>query len=265
MGWPLDLDNPINDGLIGYWLFKEGSGKTALDLSGNGFTGAVGGNMSWVIGKHDSALNFPGGASDYITLPDLPASVGKDVTLISWIFSTSNTIRTIFAYGASGVQNGWWRFDYNASADPMKFTFDIKLDDGTNEQHESTILKSAVQGAWHQAGFTRRSDGFVDIFFDGISLGSTTLTAGLADDSSVIDIIGNKGGGAGALFLGQIDHVILYDRFFVPSEYAKLYWFPSWGFMNPDEIPVLDQYYTVEVGGAAGIMTTNTGFWGPTF
>jgi hypothetical protein len=57
---------------------------------------------------------------------------------------------------------------------------------------------------------------------------------------------------------------MIYNHALSASKRALLYQFPFYGFMNPDEIPVLDQYYTVGVG-AAGIMTTNSGFWGPTF
>ena len=40
LGTPLDLNNPINRGLVGFWLFNEAGGMKAYDLSGKGNHGA---------------------------------------------------------------------------------------------------------------------------------------------------------------------------------------------------------------------------------
>ena len=62
-------------GLVGYWRFDEGSGTTTADSSGNGDTGTLSGEVSWVAGKiGPSALDFHGtGVADsHVAVPDTP-------------------------------------------------------------------------------------------------------------------------------------------------------------------------------------------------
>lgn len=40
--------DPKSQGLIGYWKFNEGTGKTATDLSGNGFNAVANANVTWL-------------------------------------------------------------------------------------------------------------------------------------------------------------------------------------------------------------------------
>ena len=41
LGIQIDWSNPITKGLVGCWLFNEGSGDKVYDLSGNGNTGTL--------------------------------------------------------------------------------------------------------------------------------------------------------------------------------------------------------------------------------
>ena len=58
----------IDSGLVGYWRFDENSGVSALDSSGNSYTGIVSGAI-WVNGKYNSALQFNGVAIKKVTIP----------------------------------------------------------------------------------------------------------------------------------------------------------------------------------------------------
>ena len=59
MGWPIDWDNPLSKGLVGFWLFNEGSGSRVNDLSGNGNTGTIVG-PTWASTKYGSGISFDG-------------------------------------------------------------------------------------------------------------------------------------------------------------------------------------------------------------
>jgi hypothetical protein len=45
-------------GLVGYWEFDEGDGKTTLDSSGNGNNGMRINDPKWVIGQEGGCFNF---------------------------------------------------------------------------------------------------------------------------------------------------------------------------------------------------------------
>ena len=54
--------------LAGLWLFDEGSGNVAKDISGNGNDAAVPGNVKWINGKFGKAVQFDG-TPNYVTVP----------------------------------------------------------------------------------------------------------------------------------------------------------------------------------------------------
>jgi len=58
---------PLDDGLVGYWSFNEGSGTIAHDYSGNGNDGTINGGATWVAGISGYALSFDG-FNDYLDL-----------------------------------------------------------------------------------------------------------------------------------------------------------------------------------------------------
>ena len=55
--------------LVAHWPLDEGSGTTAVDFSGNGHDGTIGGTASWLAGQSGLALDFDG-ASTYIDMDD---------------------------------------------------------------------------------------------------------------------------------------------------------------------------------------------------
>jgi len=55
--------------LVAHWPLDEGSGTTAVDLSGNGHDGTIGGTANWVAGQTGLALDFDG-TSTYIDMDD---------------------------------------------------------------------------------------------------------------------------------------------------------------------------------------------------
>jgi len=55
--------------LVAHWPLDEGSGTTAIDLSGNGHDGTIGGTANWVAGQIGLALDFDG-STTYIDMDD---------------------------------------------------------------------------------------------------------------------------------------------------------------------------------------------------
>ena len=81
----------LNNGLLAYWSFDEGSGNVAYDYSGHGYHGSIVG-ASWTTGYSGFALDFDG-SNDYVNLDahsqDLAFNNTDDYKIAVWIQSTS--------------------------------------------------------------------------------------------------------------------------------------------------------------------------------
>ena len=256
MGWPLDYEN----GLVpnaGFWPFLGGSGNIVQDLSGNENHGQLDTDLTWVSGKFGSALNFPASnVNDIITIPYNPSLAVDYITLVWWINPTLDS--------SGNIGGLFW--DQEGSASSRLFLFDdgslgaqVSLTTGNNNW--ATSAGDVIANVWQQVVYTW--DGANEIFYvNGVEVGRNADT-GILSPSANDRIIGLAQSNT-FIYKGKLSSFQLYNHALSASEVALLYRYPSWMFKDPDEIPVLDQYYTVGVG-AVGIMTTNTGFWGPTF
>ena len=72
----LEIADPTEDGLVGYWSFDEGQGVTAYDLSGNGNHGTLTNGALWSSSTGSTAFTNLGsiefdGSDDYIETGDI--------------------------------------------------------------------------------------------------------------------------------------------------------------------------------------------------
>ena len=67
--------------LVAHYPFDEGSGSTAIDISGNGHDGTLNGDPQWTAGHLAGALDFDG-TDDYV---EITRVVQDDFTLMAWI------------------------------------------------------------------------------------------------------------------------------------------------------------------------------------
>jgi len=82
----LNRSHPLSRGLVGLWLFNEGSGRRVFDLSGNGNTGTFVGDTAWVAGKFGSATSYDG-TGDYINAGNKPTlNLPNSLSFIAWIY-----------------------------------------------------------------------------------------------------------------------------------------------------------------------------------
>jgi len=107
---------------VGAWLFDEGNGQDALDLTGNTGTGKLVKDPKWVDGVSGKALDFDG-KDDYveIKLPEVFSSMSKnDFTITYWI-----NVQNIAGSGTVWTRILEARFD-----DSNYLQFDIQINDG---------------------------------------------------------------------------------------------------------------------------------------
>jgi len=81
--------------LIGWWMFDEGSGSTAIDFSGHGNDGEIGGDPQWVEGFVGSALDLNG---DYVSIDGVVDDItSNDFTVSAWIKTTQPSEGNVFS------------------------------------------------------------------------------------------------------------------------------------------------------------------------
>ncbi|MDE0399754.1 MAG: LamG domain-containing protein [Candidatus Poribacteria bacterium] len=76
---------------VGIWLFDEGKGDVAGDLSGQGNDGELMKSPKWVKGKFGSALEFDGKASCVSTGQKLLDNL-EEFTIITWVQTTDTPV-----------------------------------------------------------------------------------------------------------------------------------------------------------------------------
>ncbi|HUU17506.1 MAG TPA: LamG domain-containing protein [Sedimentisphaerales bacterium] len=87
--------------LIGWWMFDEGTGNTAIDFSGYGNNGTLGGGAQWVDGVIGGALNLVDGGHVIIdsVLDDITS---PNISLSIWIKTTQGSEGELIAANTTG-------------------------------------------------------------------------------------------------------------------------------------------------------------------
>ena len=90
MAFPLSIYAEVDKDTVAVWLFDEGSGDTAKDISGNGHDGTLVGDTEWTDAKHGKGLDFGGKAANYVKVPH-----ADDLNLEEWTIEGWFLIRSI--------------------------------------------------------------------------------------------------------------------------------------------------------------------------
>ena len=71
-------------GLVGAWLFDEGSGRETKDSVGNN-DGEIQGDLKWVDGRFGKALEFAGRGDSYVSIPHQDILDSDPYTITAWV------------------------------------------------------------------------------------------------------------------------------------------------------------------------------------
>ncbi|MCG9130446.1 LamG domain-containing protein [Candidatus Poribacteria bacterium] len=110
--------------VVGIWLFDEGNGKTAKDLSGNDNDGELKEGAKWDDGQFGDAVIFDG-KDDYVEIAPSPLFNPEKFTVTYWIYPTAvggnnpagkGSATLVIANGNPGDGGGanWWFEFWNA-------------------------------------------------------------------------------------------------------------------------------------------------------
>jgi len=236
----------LAQGLVFFPPFNEGSGGQVFDSSGNENNGT--GTLTWGAGKFGPYVN-----SGIITVQDSPVLDGT--ATMSWSFwikpSSSADIIFLDKYTAVGGKRSW-HIQRKADAD---LVLRVSSDGNGNEEEEWNDA-NIPNGVWTHVIITF-DNGIAHLYKNGIFIETETFATHTSifagSDNFLIDC-SNQG----------LDVPMIYNRVLSASEAAELYWKSFCMLERKARIALLSGYAAPPVGNA-GIMTTNTGFWGPTF
>ncbi len=70
--------------IVGAWLGDEGDGDVVADASGNGYNGAIVGDVEWADGQFGKAFEFAGVAGSRVEIPHDDALSPAEWTITAW-------------------------------------------------------------------------------------------------------------------------------------------------------------------------------------
>lgn len=235
--------HPMSKGLVGCWLFNEGGGDIAYDLSGNAnHSSAWNGNTTWAPGKYGPATLYDNNG-DYITVPDSPSlSPTTGITVLALFYPTDVTFRGIVTkFDIATSTYG----DYSLYMGNGDLVFRIN---SANSMNAGVITANQ----WHHVvGTYRSSDQEQAIYLDGAPKASGNSFQGALNASGDPLEIGVYNTGTACLN-GLIDYVMIWDRALLAFEIQSLYYDPFQMFRSG---PIEIWTAATSVGGAppAGI------------
>jgi len=259
-GIRLNKSHPISRGLVGCWLFNEGSGYKVSDLSGNGHTGTLQANTHSTPGKFGSGLSFDG-TGDYAdcgTGNSLNMGSG-DLSILAW-FKTSDMTRTVIA-GKGGIFTNGKRYFLGGDDDVNnKIYIVIDDDSGSSKRTESTFTYN--DGNWHQAVGVRDGNN-LRLYIDGVEDANSPVDItgyGNIDSTRPCTISSMYNENTSAqdwFFSGIIDHIMIWNRSLSSSEIALLYREPFCMF-EMAWIPKLIGGQIVELAGSSVALSSSS-------
>jgi len=225
----LNRSHPLSRGLVGFWLFNEGSGVRVFDLSGNGNTGTIT-NALWTPGKFGSALSFDG-SGDYVDTADISAIELANVTFSFW--GKVNNIAEDHDFITKGQHTSnrplliFFDDVVGATADAgagNTDTISVLTYDGTTQHWIATPSSSIPDTKWHHiAAVVNPTTGKLSIYIDGVLKVSNTKAWNGIQNTATLLRFGAPNPTAAQDLNGAMDNVMIFNRVLSASEIAQLY------------------------------------------
>jgi len=194
-----------NPNLIGWWKFDEGSGSTAIDFSGHGNDGKLGGGQNWVPGIMDGALDLRG--SDYVSIDGVVDDItSNDITLSAWIKTTQPGEGNVFASNSGGSHVLLFGIDNG----------NVYVDDGP-----STDWPPAVNDdQWHMITLVMEGSR-IYLYTDGVQVAK--ITSGIDITTETRWSIGQEWDSSPSdFYVGMVDDARFYDVALMADEVKEL-------------------------------------------
>jgi hypothetical protein len=206
---------PIDQGMVGYWKFDEGSGQAASDISGNSNNATLVNSPVWAAGKSGTGLQFSG--NNYISIPSSPVlSGGSGLTVSMWVNTSAIGSKNILSkrHGTTPYSS------YNMTVDTQ--TNNRASCSVTNNSGASASAGAAAntftRGVWQHIVCVYNGSN-VRMYTNGVHNGFTNNLTGTVYSSNNLLYIPMSN----SAFSGSLDEVRIYNRALSAEEVAQLY------------------------------------------
>ena len=227
--------HPLSRGLVGYWLFNEGAGSRANDISGHGNHGTLKNmspNTGWGGSKFGGGLQFDG-VDDYVIKTSMSPDFDEKSEISVSVWFKPNSLDTggasKYLISLPEVSSGWNGIDIIQQNAIIGFDLATHSDDSLG-----MISTTLTDTDWHHITLTY--DGItLKAYLDGASVGNdpVTLGTGLKHASKQLNV--GRFGSFGSHCAGAIDNVRIYNRALTALEIKTLYHNP---FCNLLHVPI---------------------------
>jgi len=210
-GARLNHAHPYTKGLVGMWLFNEGSGIRCVDSSIQGNDGTMVGFGVPANSRSIHGLNLNG--SGYINVPNsMSLNSMNQITITAWFKTSIDTTRILSKRGAT-PNSGYMIYT----------SVDKKLYVGISISNTFRNVAGSIvtDGLWHFGVGTY--DGYmIKMYVDGVLRGSGAFTGSIDTNLNILSI-GNEQLYANLFYNGNIDDVRIYNRALNASEIKEQY------------------------------------------
>ena len=238
----LNRAHPLARGLVGAWLFYEGSGVSVLDATGYRANGVFqGGAPTWVRPRR---LSFGGSGSVRLSLgPQLEP--GAAVSIVTRTNGAQNT-RFVFCKGISTPSA---TYDYSLYSDTNGVG---SLFYGASLKR-STSNNNFFDGSWHNLAVCASATATI-FYKDGAQFGNAVSGAALPAGASRPALIGarptNSAGTTNDFgYIGQVEYVFVYNRALTAGEVRALHIDPYDAF-RPDLLVPYASFISAATAGS---------------
>ena len=193
--------------LVGWWTFDEDAGNTAIDFSGHGNDGTLGGTTTRVPGIMGGALDLNNG---YVSIDGVADDVkSTNLTISIWIKTIQSIEGEVFGLNdGSGNHPLLWGINSGQA---------FVDDDGTGQTFAPTVLND---NQWHMYTYVR-SGSTGTIYLDGIQIASYDSTFSL--DTVTRWSIGMEWDSTpGDFYKGLVDDARVYNKALTVDEVKEL-------------------------------------------
>jgi hypothetical protein len=211
-----NLFNDLGPNTNAQWHLNEAAGLTAVDSSGNGYTGTLVGALAWAAGKLNNCLNFTA-TTQYVGCGQAGNFERTQPFSFEFWYKTTNTGTQIISSKIlnSGNYTGWQVWYDGTSTN--KVYLDLISVVSTNWIRVYFTDVTVSNGNWHH--FVITYDGSstalgVKFYYDGILksmlIDANTLSTSILTASAFQ--ISGRGTGAALGITGYLDEVVIYNK-----------------------------------------------------
>ena len=213
----------IGKSLVAHWTFDEGKGDTIKD-SASGIEGKIEGKVSWIEGKHGTALNFDKNGSGIVKVADDPKlNFGDDFSVVFWARTTQVRAQN------DDWWNGGWIINKDLGGQEDVNDWDIANVNGhlvfvtgnpENDKDDLLVSTDPIDdGKWHHYALSRvKTSGLNTLYVDGVKNISEEKGPGFHVSNQTAMTIGGHPNGAAHAFAGALDDMAIFTRVITEDE-----------------------------------------------